>query len=207
MKRERTIALWIGMQGSGKTYAMKARVQRAIKAGDYSTIIVADRCLEWSHDDGAGYVLVIGSRGDYLDAVSDGALPNLVIVQAGRDVADYEWILTEAVAQGHALVVLDEAWAWAPNGSSWRGPDRLLEILLAGRHLPDLEGKPQPTSLFMATQRPADVHSAIKSQATEIYLGELRGEGDLRWVRDALGDEVAARTRAIPRGSHRWIRA
>lgn len=191
----RVFEFWCARQGTGKTTALRSRVRSLAKMRSVVSVWVFDRLNEWVPKSlGLNSVEVVRSIAQYL---SLDCIPRVVIWQLGRHVSQYVRPMVEAVELGDVVVVIDEAYEYAPTGARWTGPEILRDIVLAGRHLPRADGAIRPTHLIVATQYPRTVHHLVWSQAYCVMVGLTSGEQTAAWLRDNYGDKALETARAL----------
>ena len=200
----RIFELWIGAQASGKTYQLR------------------DRALALRERPSIRQVHVIAPPGEWLDLCdSPGALDpatadlseiireyqGAIVLWDVRPGDQYrlERILEVAIGQGDCALVIDEAWSHCPPGQTWQGSERLLDVILRGRHLETWEGRLRPTHLILATQYPRSISHLVREQANTIMVGRLYGDLSYDWVRGHCGADAAARVRRL--GKWQWTAA
>jgi len=135
MAGRRIYEVWIGEQSSGKTYQIRRRIGELSARARISSVFVADRLGEYRD---LGFVA--HSWGEYLAEAAERGIPRVVVFCLGDDPGAYEPLFREAIEVGGVVLVLDEAYSFAPSGSTWRGSPTLKKIVFSGRHLPNAQG-------------------------------------------------------------------
>ena len=184
--QKRHYEIWIGEQSSGKTHQLRRRIRVLEQKHRITAVFVCDRLNEYG-DLGE----VVHNFGDYA-AASDETIPRVVVFQFGPSAEDYELVFREALELGGCVIVLDEAYEFAPTGHVWRS-DQLKMVVLSGRHLPNAEGKECVTHLLVATQYPRSVHHQLWGQARTVMVGKIAGENARQWVKLNFGQPALDR--------------
>lgn len=172
--------LFLGGSGSGKSFALKVLVSRAMAAGAFDRVVLVSTSPQ---DEYAGLLESLG--GGRTTAGPDGFLLRGVIA---RSPATYLWasfppqerasqlgyflprlLLDAASAGGSTLLVLDDLWSWAGG----KPTERLLADVLA---MPA-----PPVTVWTATQQAEDVPSGMAFPTTLRFhaaAGDGRGPGE-----------------------------
>lgn len=209
---DRDFVLLIGAQGSGKTYQLRRAVVWYARQHRVSSVFVCDRVGEFSGLEGD--VSIVRDGDDWDDVEQLFRLPRVVVFQHGLDGAAYDYVFHEAILEGDCVLVLDEAWEYAPQGARWVGSEHLQQIVLAGRHLANARGELRPTHLIVATQYPRTVYHLIHGQANTVLCSRVEGEATQQWMRANFAEDRVALANAAQdrewvalRGTlPRWVR-
>jgi len=186
---ERIFEFWTGGQASGKTWQLRRRIAELSKKPSIRSVFICDRLGEYS-DCGTLFV----KFGDYLACEK---IPRVCVFNFGINADLYRPIFREAIGNGNIVLVLDEAYDFAPAGSTWRGADDLLQIVLAGRHLRNYENTLCQVHLLVATQYPRQVHHSIWSQAATVCASKLTGDNAADWLRGNFGKEALLKNQGL----------
>jgi len=193
---KRRYEMWIGEQKSGKTHNLRRRIRVLATRRSVTSVFVCDRIGEYS-DLGER----VRSFAEYVEIAAD-TIPRIVVFQLGPDADRYDVVFREALELGHCAIVLDEAYEFAPSGSTWRGSARLKQIVFSGRHLPNIDGDECPTHLLIAAQYPRSVDHNLWGQAYTILSAKLRAENSRKWISGNFGDDALRRADAL--GEYQW---
>ena len=166
------IRLAVGVSGSGKTYGLTQDAKESARLG--MPIIVLDRMREWTV--GHAGTTTVEKAAQY---VEKGA--RLVIVRA----PDFYAAVEEALAwardyKGVAGVVVPEAHGAFPNSARLQGAAE--DVATAWRH--------HKVALWCDTQRLSLINRTITEQADELRIYTVRGELDMRVVKEIGGKEL-----------------
>lgn len=198
----RIFELWIGAQRTGKTWALRSRVEVLARARDVSSVWILDVTGEWA-DYGLNGAVHVRSWAGYLEECSED-LPRVIVFDEAAGWVKWNHLLDEAQAQGCVAFVMDEVYKWLPpNAHLDDAPERAL---LAGRHLPALDRKLYPLHLLAACQYPRSVHHLLREQAATICVGQLRGELAESWIKGEAGQEAWDRVSSLPEFTFTTIR-
>lgn len=167
-----------GEQASGKTFQITHAVRWFAARPQVHAVFVCDRLGEYV-DEGE----VFTSFAQYVQYCIDKPIPRVCVFCFGMDRAPYYQVEQEAIDEGNVCLVIDEAWEFSPSGSSWRGGPALKEIVFAGRHLPNRQGKLCKVHLVVAAQYPRRCHLDMHQQANCVLASSLEGENARDWVK------------------------
>ena len=184
------IRLAVGVSGSGKTYGVTNDVKRAAASG--MPVMVIDRMREWTVGHAGVTTIEAGAK-----AAEKGA--KLIIVRPRDFVAAVEEACAWAIAQpGVAGVAVPEAHGALPN--SMRLSGAVEDVATAWRH--------HKVALWCDTQRLALINRTVTEQACELRIYAVRGELDMRVVKElggaALVDAVKECARRMRDGEKGW---
>lgn len=176
---DRIFEFWTGGQASGKTWQLRRRIAELAKRPSIRSVFVCDRLGEYLDCGEVFYKLS--------DFLTKEKLPRVCVFNFGIHADLYRPVFKHAIGNGKVVLILDEAYDFAPTGSSWRGADDLLQIVLAGRHLRNWENELCQVHLLVATQYPRQVHHSIWSQAATVCASRLTGDNAADWLRGNFG--------------------
>lgn len=198
----RLVEVWVGPQASGKTYQLRRRYDALVQRTRIRSVHVIAPPGEW-HD--KFHIALRPGERDWMSPpgsdpgqTEQGVLWDVPLEDHGA----LDCVLRDIVAVGDCVVILDEAWAWAPAGATWRGSPRLKDVLVRGRHLERFDGELRPTHLILATQYPRTLHHLVREQAATVMVSRLQGELGDRWVRQYAGETAQRRMRRL--GKHQF---
>jgi len=203
MARGRRYVFVVGGQASGKTFQLKNAIRHEASLVSVTAVFVCDRLNEYRD---AG--VIFKSYEEYITAVSlSDEIPRVCVFQLGTDVKSYDVVFREAIEQGGVTLVIDEAYQFVPGGGggTWRGSEDLQSIVLAGRHLENVDGKMCVVHLYVAAQYPRNCDTLLHSQAYTVMCGTIEGENAASWVKENTGVDgkvELARVRAL--GKWEW---
>lgn len=175
--------LFLGKSGSGKSYLARYQAQGARR------LLIHDPNGEDAWQDGAIVVhdragLVAAMRGRSWRICWRGA----VAARGDADMRDaFEWANRCALAAGDALVIWDEVDRFTDAG---RLPPAAYAMVNAGRH--------RGLRVFACSRRIRRISRDLSANAGRIMLFRMTEPGDLRWVRDTMGDEAARLAPVLP---------
>ena len=181
---KRIYECYIAPQFGGKTYTIKKRIRELRTRRGIKCIFVFDRLGEYTNDGE-----VVKSFGHYIEVARDG-IPRVVVCQCGLAVSDYDLFFDEIINLGNCMLILDEGYKWAPQSTKWSGNPDLENIVYAGRHLRNFDGRLAPTHLIVGAQYPKTMYHGLWSQASVIRvgsIGEVQGEHTRNWVKENFG--------------------
>jgi len=198
---ERVYDFYVGRQSSGKTFTLKRRANYLAYRTRATSVFVLDTQYEWS--DVWPDALSVESWGDYLAEMHEREFyPPVVVFQLGIEPDAYREVFLEAIAVGDVVLVIDEAYTFAPAGSTWRGDSDLRRIVYAGRHLRNADGELSTVGIIAATQRPRSVHLDLWTQANNIVTTRVEGDNVRKWIAENFGSEHLAPVADLPQ--YRW---
>jgi hypothetical protein len=221
----REITLLIGRQGTGKTYQLERAARWYAARHSCSCVHVVDPAGEFAELDWDGLdVVIVDSSQSYHEAVygrADSApVDSLAELWGGGEIVVDDdsrgriprvvlWATTDAggacraaIETGSCVVILDEAYRYAPSAGSWRGVPELHDLLLRGRHLRTADGRMASTGIIAACQYPRLLHHLFADQATSVLASAVRGEQARQWIRSYAGTPALERTDRL--GQHEW---
>jgi hypothetical protein len=179
----RVYEFWTARQRAGKTTAIKCRAVDMALHPSVHSVWVLDRLGEWNPRD-LRPVKSVAIWHDLGELRHASEMPRIVVWRCGQDAAAYTSILREAAALGDIVVILDEAYEFAPGGAAWTGTPELRAIVLAGAHLPrKSDGELRPCHLIIAAQYPKSCHHQMWAQSYTIMCGLSAGENTFQWLR------------------------
>jgi len=198
--KQRHYEIWIGNQGSGKTHQLRRRARLLAANSRVDCVLICDRLNEWG-DFERLQARVYNHYADFVGDMGEG-IPRVAIFQLGVDADAYDLVLLWAVRQGNCAVLLDEAYAFAPSGSTWRGSDVLQRIVFSGRHLSNEIGEECVTHLLIGAQYARTMDHSLWEQARVIMCGRVEGKTQEQWIRENFGEEKWASVKRL--GEHEW---
>ena len=198
----RIFELWIGAQRTGKTWALRSRVEVLARSEAVSSVWVLDVTGEWA-DYGLNGAAHVSCWPDYLKECKDD-LPRVIIFDNASEWVFWKTLLEEAQGQGCVCFIMDEVYKWLPPNAHL--DDAPEKALLAGRHLPALDRRLYPLHILTACQYPRSVHHLLREQAATIIVGQLRGELAESWVKGEAGSEAWDRVSNLPEFTFTTIR-
>jgi hypothetical protein len=133
----------------------------------------------------------------YVAYCDNDEMPKVCVFHFGVDGEAYEEVFREAISLGHVALFLDEAYEYAPTGSTWTGPPELKRICLQGRHLRNFKGDLCPCHLFASAQYARTLHPRIWAEARTVYVGRIEGEADKKWVKENFGEEKLRKVESL----------
>lgn len=205
---------YVGISGSGKSYAAKAAIAEHLKANRNARVIVFDPLDEWSRDgkkskhvnlgpcqSRATFEQLVGDPARYLDheRVSLAVVPSDDWTEQAEQVADFVSLMKDT---GDFLVVFEETGLYAgPDNREPVGREAIAKIAFTGRHW----GCP----LVFCAQRLVQVPKMARAQVNELQIFQQTDEDDLKALekmcRARLGSDVATRVASLnPRESIVW---
>lgn len=178
--------LFLGKSGSGKSYLARHQAMGARR------VLIHDPNGEaaWAEDS-----RVIYSRAELVEAMRAPGWSicwrGAVAARGDADMREaFEWANRCALAAGDCLIVWDEVDRFTDAG---RLPPSAYAIVNAGRH--------RGVRVFACSRRVRRVSRDLTANAGRIVLFRMTEPGDLKWVRDTMGDEAARLAPILPERS------
>lgn len=175
--------LFLGKSGSGKSYL--ARFQ----AGSARRLLIHDPNGEDAWSEGAA---VIHGRAELVEAMRARSWRicwrGAVAARGDEEMREaFEWANRAALAAGDCLVIWDEVDRFTDAG---RLPPAAYQVVNAGRH--------RGVRVFACSRRVRRVSRDLSANAGRIVVFRMTEPGDLRWVRDTMGEEAARLAPRLP---------
>jgi len=175
--------LFLGKSGSGKSYLARHQAAGARR------LLIHDPNGEDAWADGA---LVIYSRAELVEAMRARAWRicwrGAVAARGDAEMREaFEWANRAALAAGDCLVIWDEVDRFT---DAMRLPPAAYAMVNAGRH--------RGVKVFACSRRVRRVSRDLSANAGRIVVFRMTEPGDLRWIRDTMGDEAARLAPALP---------
>lgn len=203
---DRVYRLYLGQQGSGKTYELKKDVEYF--AGRGCLVHVLDTQNEFGT-----HGRVFKSVEKYEQYCDSHDVPAVTVWQLGQDPKAYDFVYQEVIREATAsedtttCLVIDEFYVHVKTGAHWSGSDDLKEILLAGRHVTNAHGDLASVHVVGAMQYPYSSHLLVWQQANSICVGAAGGERFYKWISANFekpgGPDVVAQAAALK--PHQWL--
>jgi len=191
----RVFELWVGEQGSGKTYQLRNRVCALARRPSIRSVLVLAPPGEWRD------LLPIMPVDNLVN--DDGALIRYAIVECELgSISSLETVLRLARHYGDVAIVIDEAWAWIPAGTVARAKavqPILFDSVVRGRHVERWDRQLRPLHLIAATQLPHTVSHVVRDNAFTIMMGQTQAMDALTWVRGKAGVDAQRRVEKLQR--------
>lgn len=191
------VTVILGLRGCGKSTLSRYLSET------YARKIVFDRVSEWNEPNH----LKCENFGEFRKLYSENFHHDFFTLvfcpRAGTDLELYAMQCGDVLSTvykvgreggGGTCLVIEEAQLLAATHSihPW-----LFECILTGRHA--------ELAIIANSQRPASLHKALISQATNVFVGQLFEARDMKYLSETFGDE-AFLARTLSKGEFLWFR-
>lgn len=185
--------LVLGKTGVGKSFAVKAFLRRAIRAGE--RIVVFDPKGEYAASASEGPCTALVGVDDLLRDPArylDSPRMAIAVVPATERRAcaeDFREVSEQVARTGHLIFVADEVGYW--GRATREATDALDTVSTLYRH--------HGVAVVCIAQRAMQVPPSTRAQASQVWSGLQSDPEDLRELRRLCGEDYAAAVAGLPR--------